>query len=205
MCHFLIAHLGPSLDRYPEPIIESQHPPQTLQRLQLSQYSYCTVTPGPTNQQTDESSTPSGTWVCQDGSRDTHSEWVGPLALVRRGGKRDSSLALGLPCRLEGRARPSRPAEPLFPAVLATPVQGAPCARVTGCNKRHRSTGRHRFWRAPHRSGPLLQSTFTILTTTHWCSRYNHFTDNYVNVNDVISSISQLRRLRVREVKSRSW
>ena len=49
VCHFLTAHLGPNLDRHPETTIPSQHPPYTPQRLQLSQYSYRTVTAGPTD------------------------------------------------------------------------------------------------------------------------------------------------------------
>ena len=44
-----------------------------------------------------------------------------------------------------------------------------------------------------------------FLTTTHWHSCYTHFTDNHVNVNGMISSILQLRRLRLTEVKSRNW
>lgn len=109
-----------------------------------------------------------------------------------------------LPCRLRGRHGLLALPEPLFPAVLAAPVLGAVC-RIMGCDKWHKSISRRRFWRAPHRSAPLLRSTFTMSRNRSLAFLLHPLTDDHVHVNGMISSLLQLRRLRLREIKSRNW
>lgn len=71
------------------------------------------------------------------------------------------------------------------------PLSRAQRARMMGCDKWHKSTSRPRFWRAPHRSAPLLQSTFTISRNHSLAFMLHPPTDDHVHVNGMISSLLQ--------------